>query len=116
MSGASLNDELDREELELDPKRVDDAYAKEERERAESPRWLQWLKSEPGPGDVDSYRQHPLNWDGSYEVAQVLRGLTGLLGNLRLAVVDLLMGGFRILSRRPPAPPDGGAPGGMAGA
>lgn len=110
MSGATLSDELDREELE-----AEQAHARPPGADRRTPSWLDWLKSEPGPGDVESYRQHPLNWDGSYEVGQVLRGMTGLLGNLRLAVVDLLIGGLRLLSRRPPAPPAGGG-GPVAGA
>lgn len=110
MPGATIAEEMEQEELEQETRPTPT-----ESERR-SPGWLEWLRSEPGPGDVESYRQHPLNWDGSYEVGQVLRGLTGLLGNLRLAVVDILVGGLRLLSRRPPAPPAGGGAGPVAGA
>lgn len=55
------------------------------------------LKKETGPGTVDSYLAHPLNVTGSNGLAQVLRGLTGLLGSLNYAVVDIIMGMFRAL-------------------
>lgn len=109
MSGATLADELEREEVQL----RDPVGTPSPPKPTPSWSWIDWLKSEPGPGDVESYRQHPLNWDGTYEVAQILRGLTGLLGNLRLAMVDLVVGGLRLLSRRPPA---GGGDGPVAGA
>lgn len=108
MPGVTIADELDREELETEAHLT-------EPERS-SPGWVEWLKSEPGPGEVESYLSHPLNWDGSLPVARLLRGLTGLAGNLRLAIVDLVVGSLQLVSRRPPGPPAGGGTGGMAGA
>ena len=64
--------------------------------------------AETGPGVVEDYLTHPLNFAKSPAVAQVLRGLTGLLavfgvGSLRLAVLDVALGLWQALRRRPPA-------------
>ena len=51
--------------------------------------------AETGPGEIDDYLSHPMNFDGSNGIAQVLRGATGLFGSLRLAVLDILLGVVR---------------------
>lgn len=70
--------------------------------------WNRILTAETGPGEIDhpDYMQHPLNFDCSIGLAQVLRGLTGLLEHgLRLAVLDVAFGLFRwFRGRRAPAP------------
>jgi len=53
---------------------------------------LDILKAETGRGDIEDYISHPLNIKKNKGIAQVLRGLTGLLGNLNLAIVDILLG------------------------
>ncbi len=60
---------------------------------------------ETGPGEVEDYIQHPLNFGKSAGVAQVLRGLTGLaaafgVASLRLALLDIGLGFWR-MARRP---------------
>lgn len=64
--------------------------------------------AETGPGAIDDYLLHPLNLAKSPAVAQVLRGMTGLLsmfgvGSLRLAVLDVALGLWQALRRRPAA-------------
>lgn len=59
---------------------------------------LGWLKSPTGEGDVSTYMQHPLNFLRTEGNAQLIRGLTGLLGNLNLAIVDIVLGGMRIVT------------------
>jgi hypothetical protein len=53
------------------------------------------LKTPTGPGEIADYVGHPLNFDGSAGMAQVLRGLTGIFDNLALAVVDIAIGVVR---------------------
>jgi hypothetical protein len=53
---------------------------------------LDILKAETGKGDIEDYISHPLNLKKNKGIAQILRGLTGLLGNLNLAIVDILLG------------------------
>jgi hypothetical protein len=50
------------------------------------------LKSKTGQGSIDSYLDHPLNYNNSKSVGQILRGLTGFCGQLDLAIIDLAMG------------------------
>lgn len=53
------------------------------------------LKTPTGEGSIDDYIDKPLNFDNSKGLAQVLRGLTGLLGALDFALVDIVVGAFR---------------------
>jgi len=50
------------------------------------------LKADTGEGSIESYIEHPLNFSKSEGLAQVLRGITGIFGNLELALIDVLMG------------------------
>ena len=54
-----------------------------------------FLFAATGPGAVDSYINHPLNFSQSVGLGQVIRGLTGFLGSLEYAVVDLVIGLMR---------------------
>lgn len=64
-----------------------------------------WIRAKTGPGTIESYINHPLNTSGSRGVAQMLRGATGLLGDLDLAVIDIGLGAIEVLRER-----KGGAP------
>ena len=55
------------------------------------------LKKPTGDGQLEDYLNHPLNVSSSAGLAQVIRGLTGLLGSLDFAVVDIVLGAFRAL-------------------
>ena len=50
------------------------------------------VKMETGDGSIEMYVDHPLNFKKSKGFAQVLRGLTGIIGNLKLAVIDIGLG------------------------
>lgn len=54
-----------------------------------------FLFVETGPGAVDSYVDHPLNFSRSVGLGQIIRGLTGILGSLEYAVVDIVIGFIR---------------------
>lgn len=56
-----------------------------------------FLRSETGSGSIEDYLEHPLNFDKSRGVAQILRGLTGIAGNLNLAVIDIALGSLQIM-------------------
>lgn len=51
--------------------------------------------TQTGPGQIGDYVDHPLNFDGSMGLAQILRGLSGFAGELKLAVLDIGIGWFR---------------------
>lgn len=53
---------------------------------------LSFLKAKTGPGSIDDYLDHALNFHKSRGVAQILRGFTGILGELNLAIVDIVIG------------------------
>jgi len=58
----------------------------------EKPLWYKVLKSKTGKGVVEEYTGHPLNWDNSYTTARIIRGLTGMMGSLDYAIVDVAIG------------------------
>ena len=63
------------------------------------PWWRRLLTAQTGPGTVEDYLDHPLNWSHSVGLAQAIRGFVGLVGNeLRLAIVDIIFGGLRVLT------------------
>lgn len=53
---------------------------------------LSFLLAETGPGAIEDYVEHPLNFRGSKGVAQILRGATGIAGNLNYAIIDIGLG------------------------
>lgn len=61
---------------------------------------LSFLRARTGEGRIDDYVNHPLNFSGSRGVAQILRGCTGMLGELDLAIVDIVVGGFNVIREK----------------
>lgn len=53
---------------------------------------LSFLAARTGEGSVDEYINHPLNFDGRQSTARILRGCTGLCGQLDYALVDIALG------------------------
>lgn len=57
--------------------------------------WLiNMLKSETGEGTIQSYNNHPLNIKSNNYVSQIIRGMTGMLGSLNFAILDIILGGL----------------------
>lgn len=52
----------------------------------------QILRAETGEGSIGDYIEHPMNFNQSKSVARILRGLTGIMGNLNLAIIDVGLG------------------------
>lgn len=50
------------------------------------------LKSKTGEGSLDDYTEHPLNVKNESSIAQIIRGLTGMMGALDLAIIDIILG------------------------
>ena len=61
---------------------------------------LSWIKAKTGPGSIESYIDHPLNTSKSRGVAQILRGATGLAGDLDLAVIDIGLGLVEVIKEK----------------
>lgn len=50
------------------------------------------LTARTGDGSIDNYISHPLNFNGQEGTARIIRGATGILGNLDLAIIDITFG------------------------
>jgi hypothetical protein len=59
-----------------------------------------FLKAQTGSGAVEDYLEHPLNFSKSKGLARVIRGLTGMLGSLDLAIIDIIVGGFEFMKEK----------------
>lgn len=68
---------------------------------------MEFIKRPTGEGDVNEYINHPMNYDGTREVGQVIRGMTGLLGALNYAIIDIGIGLMKILSKKKAGGADG---------
>jgi hypothetical protein len=53
------------------------------------------LTAETGEGSIEDYIDHPMNFKKSEGLAQILRGFTGIIGNLKLAIIDIVFGALR---------------------
>lgn len=53
---------------------------------------LSFLAARTGEGSVDEYINHPLNFDNRASTARILRGCTGLCGQLDYALIDIALG------------------------
>lgn len=64
-----------------------------------------FLFQKTGPGSIDEYIDHPLNMGRSKGVAQIIRGFTGILGALDLAIVDIFLGVLQTIKEKKTADP-----------
>ena len=53
---------------------------------------LSFLAARTGSGAIEEYIEHPLNYDNTRSTARILRGATGLCGELNYALVDIALG------------------------
>lgn len=53
---------------------------------------INFLKSPTGQGSINSYDDHPLNFESNHFLSQTIRGLTGMIGSLDLAIIDVIIG------------------------
>lgn len=90
------------DELANAPKVDADFMPVEEAEVVEPKRVLNldFLKAETGEGEIEDYLTHPLNFGRSRGLAQVLRGLTGMIGSLKYALIDIVIGGLNFSKER----------------
>lgn len=56
---------------------------------------FKFLFTKTGAGSVGDYVDHPLNFDGSQGMAQMIRGATGFFNDLDIAIIDIVVGFFR---------------------
>lgn len=58
------------------------------------------LMTPTGEGAIEDYLDHPLNFNKSHGMAQILRGLTGIVGDLKLAIIDIGLGTLRLFKEK----------------
>lgn len=74
------------------------AFAEYEEEAQEAPSIrmampdLSFLAAPTGAGPIEEYIEHPLNFDNTRSTARILRGATGLCGELNYALIDIALG------------------------
>lgn len=61
---------------------------------------LDIILSQTGSGNIESYSNHPLNIKSDKNISQLLRGLTGILGCLNFALIDILLGSMGFIKDR----------------
>lgn len=86
-SGAMLEDDLNTKEYYPEENRGRDFMKK-------------ILTAETGAGSVGDYLDHPMNVLNNNAGARILRGLTGIFGNLDLAIIDIAVGVLDLLKGR----------------
>lgn len=64
--------------------------------KPEIPSILRFLKVKSPDTPLESYKNHPLNFLKSEGLGQVIRGFEGLFGELKYAIVDIVIGGIRL--------------------
>lgn len=62
-----------------------------------------WLTAKTGEGPISSYREHPMNFLGSDSLGRIIRGLTGLVGEFDLALIDIAWGLIEMTWKKPQA-------------
>lgn len=61
---------------------------------------LSFLAAHTGAGTIEEYVDHPLNFDRTKSTARILRGLTGICGELNYALIDIGLGVIEKIKER----------------
>jgi hypothetical protein len=98
MSGPTIDDAIGAAGLEAATLPTPD----QEAVQAVQPRGidLSFLKAKTGEGAIEDYIEHPMNFNKSKSLAQIIRGMTGMLGALDLAIFDIVIGGLNFSKER----------------
>lgn len=102
MSGPTINDVVGADKLEASANPEQMQAAPLEETKSGLGMDLSFLKAPTGAGSIESYIEHPMNFNNSKSLAQVIRGFTGMLGSLDLAIIDIVIGGLNFAKERKP--------------
>lgn len=58
---------------------------------------MSFVLAPTGEGLVEDYIDHAMNPRGSHGVARILRGATGMLGQLNYAIIDIALGTMEVM-------------------
>jgi hypothetical protein len=96
MSERTIDELLEKESVPRETFTEDDIYeGGEYYEDKKSEFFNKIMTAETGTGSISDYIDHPMNFNKSQGLAQMLRGLTGIIGNLNLAIIDVVFGALR---------------------
>ena len=93
----SINGELQNYPVE---EYVEDTTSSNINEEEKNSPIIEFLRTPTGEGSIESHLEHPLNFNKSMAVARIIRGLSGFLGNLNLALVDIFIGVIELISEK----------------
>jgi|SaaInl7_200m_RNA_FD_contig_71_924158_length_994_multi_4_in_0_out_0_2 hypothetical protein len=54
--------------------------------------WQRIIQATSPPKSIESYADHPLNFDSTPSTGRIIRGSEGIIGDLDKAVVDIIIG------------------------
>lgn len=97
MSNGSINEEINDDLMGV----KEEVPHVPQQHIVEKPSIVEMLKTPTGEGTIEEYLIHPLNFNESKGMARVLRGLTGFLGNINLAIADIIIGALDVLKTSP---------------
>lgn len=83
-----------------DPGETVESFESQEQPSKANEMFSRMMTAETGAGSIGDYLEHPMNFNKSHGLAQILRGLTGIIGNLNLAIIDVVMGALRFSKER----------------
>lgn len=92
---AQLSEELPKIDIESETEKAQDPGGFFDREIS-----FNWLKAKTGAGSIEDYMIHPLNVHESKGTAQILRGCTGIAGDLDLAILDIGLGVIELVKEK----------------
>jgi hypothetical protein len=55
-------------------------------------KFIMCLRSKSGEGTITDYKNNSLNINNDENIAQILKGFSGMFGNINSAVLDIIMG------------------------
>jgi hypothetical protein len=88
---------IDNQEI---PSNNENGFSNEGNEVKKESSIMSMLKAQTGEGSIKSYSNHPLNMKNNDYVGQIIRGLTGMLGSLNFAILDILLGSFGFIKEK----------------
>ncbi len=97
LDDVTLNEQIPKEELSDLEKENLGMMDKEQKSGFD----FSFLMTETGPGSIEDYIDHPMNFNSSLSVARILRGITGFTGSLRLAILDIVLGVLDFAREKP---------------
>jgi hypothetical protein len=96
----SASNYIPNDEVKIGEPIIDNGYTNEGNEIKKENWFVTMIKSQTGEGSISSYDNHPLNIKNNDNIAQIIRGLTGMLGSLNFAILDIILGSLGFVKEK----------------